>query len=80
MSIEAVLICMFFIVVCMSGLVIWLIIEVKAMQRSTHQVTYMDPTEDLKKWKVGGSLNQEFATLSEEDEAAMKKDPFGSIV
>lgn len=52
-----------------------LLIELKAMQKSTHQVTYMNP------WaKEVAQMDQTFQDLSEEDEKELKKDQFGNIM
>lgn len=43
------------------------IIEVKAMQRSTHKVTFYNPA------------NQEFTKLTDEQKTELTKDPFDNI-
>lgn len=43
------------------------LIEVKAMQRSTHKVTFFNPQ------------NQEFAALTDEQRKELQKDPFDNI-
>ena len=44
-SYEAMFGIMFMFILCLSGLVVWLMIEVKSMQRSTHQVQFV-PVDD----------------------------------
>lgn len=67
-----------FIPLCLlTAAVIWLFIEVKAMQKSTHQVAYVDPWKDLMKEQgEEDDFPQQFETLSEEEEKKLRKDPF----
>ncbi len=53
-------------------LTIWLLVEVKAMQRSTHQVTYVDPLAGITRNEDG-----QFAIppLSEDETKELRKKP-----
>lgn len=48
----------------------WLWTEIKAMQKSTHSVTYIDPL----------SPSQSFQKLTEEEEDKLNKDQFENIM
>jgi len=50
------------------ALVIYLFIEMRAMKKSTHQITYVDP------------LAQNFTSLTDEEKENLTKDTFGAIV
>lgn len=54
------------------SLAIWLLIEVKSMQRSTHQVTYIDPLAGVNR---GDDGNLEIPPLSEAEQKELRKKP-----
>jgi hypothetical protein len=51
----------------LTGLVIHLLIEVKAMQRSTHKIQFVNP------------LAEEFEQMTEETKTRLTEDPFKNI-
>jgi len=64
----------YLLIVILTGALVYLYIELKAMQKSTHQVSYVDPwSKELKKHE------QDFESLNEETVKALKKDPFDNI-
>lgn len=70
MTVEFILLCVAILTIAITiSLVatVKLWIEVKAMQRSTHSIQFVDP------------LKQQFETLTEEDKKALTGDPFGNL-
>jgi len=56
------------LIIAQGASIFFLWVEVKAMQKSTHSVQYIDPTK-----------SEEFMKLNESDEKALNKDLFDNI-
>ena len=72
----------YFLIVLMAVALIYVFVELRAMQKSTHQISYVNPFEqEMKKYEQMQEQDpQTFQELSEEDEKELKKDVFGNIM